>query len=191
MSDSPQLDTALAEFSALRSEIASRSSAQTTILNFNLTAIAAIGTIVLSNKVSALALLTLPIICGCFGILFFDHAANIDQIGQYIDEKLKPVIRAQSKSTLFAYQEWVKKYERRAFPRAFSLGLPLLVMFAGVPIVALIRTASLLNRDWVLALWILGLSVEIVLVSYFVAFAIRPFTKSAERVAPSAPRPDA
>src|SRR5438094_227548 len=86
------VQTALAEFSVLRDEIANRSSAQHTLIGLNLTAIGGIGGFVLSSHADVRLLLLLPMLSPALGLLFFDHAINIKKIGTYIDKVLRPAL---------------------------------------------------------------------------------------------------
>ena len=74
----------LAEFSALRAEIAARSSAQHTLLNLNLTASGVVLGTALAQRANLAVLLVVPIIGCCFGLLFIDHAAVIEKLGRVI-----------------------------------------------------------------------------------------------------------
>ena len=171
------LTAALAEFGALRKEIADRSSAQTTIVNLNLTALSAIATLVLAQKVSPLALLVLPLISACFGMLFFDHAANIDQIGRYLREDIKPiVVELAGDPRLFCYEDRVRAYELGFLPRGLSMGVPLLLMFTGFPVAGLVRAHGVVNNAWQLALWWAGVFVEAIFILHWLSFVRRPFT---------------
>lgn len=173
------LTAALAEFNVLRKEISDRSSAQTTILNLNLVALSAIATLVLAQRVNALALLVLPLVSPCFGMLFFDHAANIDQIGRYLREDIKPLIVAVAADThLLCYEDRVRAHELSFLPRGLSMGLPLLLMFTGFPVAALAHVRESASHGWPLVLWWAGVVVECIFLLHWVAFVRRPFVAS-------------
>lgn len=76
---------ALAEFSALRNEIGSRSTAQHTLINLSITAIGAVVGFALAQKGNLSLLLLLPILSPSLGMLYLDHALNIMNIGNYIN----------------------------------------------------------------------------------------------------------
>ncbi|HXM23621.1 MAG TPA: hypothetical protein VN948_20355 [Terriglobales bacterium] len=159
---------ALAEFAALRDEIANRSSGQNTLLNLNLTAIGGIGGVVLSGKAHLLLLLLLPILSPALGLLYFDHAINIKNIGNYIRDCLKKtLVTAAGDVELMRYEEIVSQYERRRILRFLPFGLPLFLTFAAVPIACLAATfwAVDIRGGWIWGLWATGL---IMTVAYLV-----------------------
>jgi hypothetical protein len=88
-SPSLSVQTALAEFSILRDEIANRSSAQHTLIALNLTAIGGIRGFVLSSHADVRLLLLLPMLSPALGLLFFEHAKKI---GTHIDKVLGPAL---------------------------------------------------------------------------------------------------
>lgn len=170
------LTAALKEFEVLRKEISDRSSAQTTILNLNLAALSTITTLVLAQKANSLVLLVLPLIASCFGMLYFDHAANIDQIGRYIREDIKPIVVSLTENDrLMSYEERVRARELRFLPRGLSMGLPLLLMFTGFPVAGLVRVLQNVDQGWSLALWWAGLAIECIFALHWVSFIRRPF----------------
>ncbi len=119
------VQTALAEFSALRDEIANRSSAQHTLIGLNLTAIGGIGGFVLSEHADVRLLLLLPILSPALGLLFFDHAINIKKIGTYIGEELRPALVAiLGPIGTMRYEEVIAQYEQRKFLRFLPFALP-------------------------------------------------------------------
>jgi hypothetical protein len=158
------LTVALAEFTALRQEIGARSQAQHGIIALNFTAVGAIGGVILSNKADPLLLLLLPILSPALGMLFFDHASNIDQIGTYIRNEIKPVlVGLAGDSRLFSYEERIDEYEQTGKPRAISVGVPLFIMFSAIPVAALVLAWGYADELWSKAVW--GGGCLIVLVS--------------------------
>lgn len=171
-----EMTAALTEFEALRREISDRSAAQTTILNLNLTALAALATLVLANKLDPVTLLVIPLLSACLGMLYFDHATNIDQLGRYIQNNLaRTVRRLADNQDIFGYEERVRAHERTFIPRGLSMGVPLLIIFGGVPTGVLIRTWPLLPDGWARALWFAGAIVEGAFVIHWLLFVKRPF----------------
>lgn len=167
---------ALAEFSALRDEIANRSGAQNTLLSLNLTAIGGIGGVVLSGK-AQLLLLLLPILSPALGLLFLDHAMNIKNIGNYIRLHLKKILASAAGDTrLLAYEDFVSRYERRAILRFLPFGLPLFLTFAAVPISCLTVTFKPVHlmggMIWIL--WIAGLLMTLAYLTFWQIFLRLP-----------------
>jgi hypothetical protein len=81
-------DVRLAEYAALRAEIAQRSSFQQALIALNLTALATIAGLVVSNHAAKGLLLFVPVISSTFGLLWLDHHRNIDLIATYTREEL-------------------------------------------------------------------------------------------------------
>lgn len=88
VSDTPDQDVRLAEFAALRVEITQRSSFQQALNALNLTVVATIAGLVLSNHAAKSLLLFVPVISSTFGLLWLDHHRNIVLIATYVREEL-------------------------------------------------------------------------------------------------------
>ena len=165
----------LSEFSALRGEIGSRTSAQHTLINLNITAVAAVGGLVLSNKGDPFLLLLLPMLSPALGMLYIDHAINIMNIGTYIQEelwrRLRDIIGGHD---LANYEQVIDQYERRRGLRLLLFGVPIFVMFAGVPIGSLFGLLSILDAVWKGALWIAGLLLTLAYLCFWVIFMVKP-----------------
>jgi hypothetical protein len=177
------VQVALAEFSALRAEIKDRSSLAWTLVNLNLTATTAVAGFALSNKSAYSLLLVLPLISPAFGMLFIDHSLNIRKLGSYIHEHLRSVIvDSTDDERLLRYEEWVRDYETRRALRWVPFGIPLLLLFAGFPLTALVLTYPTtvvsihpgLGLGWAWTLWAGGLVLVIVNLLLFVVFLINP-----------------
>jgi hypothetical protein len=57
---------------------------------------------------------------------------------------------------VLAWEEHVDQYERRALLRFLPLGVPVLVLFAAIPLVSLARTAGDIGSSWQWVLWVGG-----------------------------------
>lgn len=143
-------EDARAEFAAYREEILSRSSQQYTLLALDLAALTAIAGFVLSDKADQLLLLLLPIISSAIGLLWYDHARNIDSLGTYIRENLP----------LFGgYERRIDELEVSELRRV-PMTLALLVLLVGAPISGLVVTFHDVHGSlW--ALWSCGLLLSI------------------------------
>ena len=157
--NSKLLDVALAEFKALRDEIGSRATSSHTLININVVASGVIGGLVVNNPGRVELLLLLPILSPVLGLLWLDHANNIRNIGDYINTTLRPLMASllDAESTaVLAWEEHVDQYERRALLRFLPLGVPVLVLFAAIPLVSLARTAGDIGSSWQWVLWVGG-----------------------------------
>jgi hypothetical protein len=172
------LNVVLAEFQALRGEIKDRASAAYTILNLNITATAAVAGFVLSDKADPRLLLILPLLSPALGMLFVDHSYNIANLGNYINERLRPLaIAAAGDSRLLGYEEFVDKYEQNKLLRFLPLGFPLMLLFAGFPCAALVFSAMKLEHAWAWALWAAGVLMVITYIALWTVFIIAPYRR--------------
>src|SRR5438105_11507373 len=119
----------MAEVGSLREEIGRRSEAQHTIINLDITAVGAITGFVLTQG-HGMLMLMLPFITSALGLLFFDHANNIDRIGRHIENRLWPKLQdLVGTEELPNYQEKVAENELKKVPRTIYAGA-LVLMFA-------------------------------------------------------------
>jgi hypothetical protein len=82
-------DVALAEFTALRSEVQSIRQIQTAVYTAALTILAAVGGFALAKKEGRLEmLLVLPLVLSGLGLILVEAETGISNIGEYIREKL-------------------------------------------------------------------------------------------------------
>src|SRR5260221_2433456 len=133
------LQVALAEFSALRSEIKDRSSAAWALVNLDVTATAALLGFVFSKNADPKILLALPLLAPALGLLFIDHAYNINNLGSYIGKRLRQlVVEATGSADVLGYEEAIDRYEENRFLRLVPLGLPLTLLFSGLPLGGLV-----------------------------------------------------
>jgi hypothetical protein len=162
---------ALSEFSALRNEIGSRSTAQHTLINLSITAIGAVVGFALAQKGNLSLLLLLPILSPSLGMLYLDHAINIMNIGNYIDTQLKPILR------LMRYEEVVRSFEQRRLLRVLY-GIPIFIIFAGMSIGSLTVTFPILQEAMQTGMWMLwsiGLILVLVYLSFWLYFMVLPY----------------
>ena len=144
-------DDTRAEFAAYRQEILHRSSQQYTLLALDLTALTTIAGFVLAKNADQLLLLLLPIVSSSIGLLWYDHARNIDSLGTYIRENM-PVFGG--------YERRIDELEVAELRRV-PMTLALLVLLVGTPISGLVFTFNDVDGSlW--ALWACGLLVSVV-----------------------------
>jgi hypothetical protein len=169
------LQAALAEFSDLRTEIQNRSGAAWTLVNLNVTATATILGFVLADKADPRLLLALPIVSSALGMLFIDHAYNINNLGSYINKKIRPVVRdASGDDRLLGYEEAMDKYEQKKLLRFIPFGLPLTILFSGVPLASLCFVLGSLGAGWAWVLWALDVVLVAVQLGLWVLFLVDP-----------------
>lgn len=168
----------LAEFSALRKEIADRSSAAQTLLGLNATASTAVAGFVLSSKADPRLLLLIPILAPCLGMLFVDHVYNIINIGSYIKETLaRELNMATESSGLLGYEERIDEYERRKLLRFLPVGVPLTLLFTLAPTGALIFSVPAMDQAWEWALWSFGVMLTLLYIGLWVSFLLLPYRR--------------
>jgi hypothetical protein len=118
----------------------------------------------LSSHADVRLLLLLPMLSPALGLLFFDHAINIKKIGTYIDKVLRPaLVEILGPIRTMRYEEEVAQYEQRKFLRFLPFALPLLLMFAAVPIGCLVATFPTVCGQgwWAWAIWVAGLAMTL------------------------------
>jgi hypothetical protein len=143
--DDASPDDARAEFAAYRQEILARSGHQYTLLALDLTALTAVAGFVLSDSADRLLLLLLPIVSSSIGLLWYDHARNIESLGDYIREQLP---------TFGGYERRIAELERSEWRRV-PMTLALLVLLVGTPLAGIVLTFHELHGAlW--ALWACG-----------------------------------
>jgi hypothetical protein len=182
-------DFLLSEFAALRQEIAQRSTAQHTLLNLNITAIATVIGFILSGNGRELLLLVVPLPCFALGTLYFDHGRCIDRIGLYIDEHLTPVAREVSNnSAVLEWESRVREDQNSWLGRLVWAG-PIFLAFVGAGVVAVVaaafpvfvdRSGPAASEWWPAILWGAEVILMAILITIWVKVS-RPFLAGAPR----------
>jgi hypothetical protein len=149
-----------AMFSACREEILARSAHQHTLISINLTALAAVAGVVLSGHADKRLLLLLPLLSSSIGLLWYDHARNIDSLGDYVRERLPEGFTGYER-----YIAELERKERRRVPMTFAL----LMLFVATPIAGLVvpihRVEGALWLLWGVGL-LLGVTCAIALLTW-------------------------
>ncbi len=152
------------QFEAYRQEILDRSGHQHTLLTLNLTAVSAAGGLVLSEYGDARVLLLLPIISSAIGLLWYDHARNIESLGDYIRNDL---------GVYRGYEERIANLERDEYRRV-PMTLALFILFVATPVAGLlVPFQSVTGPLW--SLWGLGLLLSVVCSWFLVRWMIEGF----------------
>ena len=165
----------LAEFGALRTEIAGRSAAQATMMQLAVTAFGALAGLAFTEYGDHRLLLLIPIISAILGLIWLDHAANISNIGDFITTEIMPALKtAADMEYLPDYEVFVRKYERTPGGFFRTFGLPPFLIFILVPLVAMIMALNAPQHGFLF--WIL-LLVDVALLTV-VTIRWRPFLNS-------------
>ncbi len=102
----------LAEFAALRGEVATRINLQVTLMLANLTVLGVVLGIALSRPDNRDVLLVLPLVTPCIGVLVIDSFRNLDLLGQYIHRFIRPHLPITSHRKIegvevFGWEQWI------------------------------------------------------------------------------------
>jgi hypothetical protein len=116
----------IAEFTALRQEIEYRTNAQLALISLNVTAVGAIAGFALTNASSQKLIIILAMACPSLGLLWVDHAITIENIGDFIRDRLE-----------FRWEFKVLSERKKLIRRAFFVA-QIFLLFAGPSIASLV-----------------------------------------------------
>jgi hypothetical protein len=128
----------LAQFNSCRVEIQARSANQAALVNLNITAIGLICGFYFSAHADPRLLFVIPLLSPMLGIIWADHAINIGNIGRFIQHEIMPRLRQTVDRDLPDYEIWIRAFEEQMGRRLLLLIAPMVVMFAVLPLGALI-----------------------------------------------------
>ncbi len=130
----------LAVFNSLREEIKTRSTAQAGLVTLNVTAIGILGGVFFGKADNTPEILLLiPMVSSVLGMLWIDHAINIANQGRFIEKEVMPdLMKSIDLPRIPNYEVSIRRLEKRAGLRLFVLGAPILLIFAGIPLAALL-----------------------------------------------------
>ncbi len=137
------IETAVAEFAALREEMAYRSRFQHLLINLNVVSGGALGGVALARPANEELLLLVAVISSSLGLLYADHSQSIVFLAHYIDKELI----APTGDQLFKWEARSRTYEKER-RKAFSFRLSVFLVFAGPPVAALSYVPFLKNAFW-------------------------------------------
>jgi hypothetical protein len=179
------MDTVLAEYNALRTEITSTIGSQQTLVGLNITAAATVAGLVVAEKADPKLFLVAAALSSVLGLVYVASALHIESIGSYITNVLRPVAVEYTGDVRLL--GWVKHF--RVYHRKTSLiyrSLTMGVVFFGVPIIALVWAPPHLdNWNWVA--WALTVGLLVVQFGAWTLFGVR----SLRRPDPQNPGPRA
>jgi hypothetical protein len=136
--DKQLISVLLAQFNACRAEILARSVGQATLVGLNISAIGVISGFYFAYHADPRLLFVIPLLSPMLGILWEDHAINIGNIGRFIQRSIMPRLSASLGSDLPDYELWIRDFEQRQGSRLVLLIAPITLMFAVLPLGALI-----------------------------------------------------
>jgi hypothetical protein len=151
----------LAEFAALRGEIASRTTIQAGLLTINITAAGTLAGFYLNNQQSGGSLLLImPFISSALGLAWIDHARTITSIGMYIGQSLWPHLRKLGDMNIPCREDDVRLSEKKIRNMLLVIGPPC-ATFVVPSVLALSVSAWTLNSAGTISLWSLGAVVTV------------------------------
>jgi hypothetical protein len=163
-----RIDVLLSQYTALRNEIEARSTVQGSIINLSITAIGALGGVGLSRDGDARLLFLIPPVLTMLGLHWIDHAANINNIGDFIKNHLLPRIALESNIiNMPDYEAFVRQYERRPQVIIGIFMLPLSLIYVLTPVMAVLMVYTLSSWNWILTI---AACVDIFIISIFIFY---------------------
>jgi len=83
--------------------------------------------------------LLIPMVSSVLGMLWIDHAINIANQGSFIQNVVMPeLMQSIDLPSIPNYEVSIRRMEKRAGLRLFVLGAPILLIFAGIPLAAML-----------------------------------------------------
>lgn len=123
------VSAAVSEYTGLRAEIAQRSTSQSQLVVAAVTVTGLGLTAGLVTNGWAAAALGVPILCAVLGLMWGDHAVQIEKAGAYIEHVATPHLRALTGDAHLMTWEQVTKVDMKSSPRVLArLGVPVLAM---------------------------------------------------------------
>jgi hypothetical protein len=168
--NSPTVTAILAEFNAIKEEIRARSSDQSTIISLNVTLVGVIGGFYFSDRADPRILFLIPIVSSLLGMRYIDHVINIDNLGRFIQRKVKPQLNTVLSEEIVDYEVFAESFGRQTFVRYLLFGLPIALLFAGVPLAALALPFFVINAKKYDATFVGGAGLATVLLLVFACF---------------------
>jgi len=119
---------------------------------------------VLSDKAADELLILLPIVSGAIGLLWYDHARNIDSLGDYIRVDLPRSNGYERRIAELEQSEW----------RRMPMTAALMLMFVGAPIAGLVVPLGELHGAlW--GLWAVGLILALTCAYWLIRWLVEGF----------------
>jgi hypothetical protein len=172
-----RVDVLLTEFKALRDEINQRATYCHTIININVIASGTVASFALGGDGRLSLLLVLPILGPVLGLLWLDHSYAIRGMGDYIARLSRRVNEeAGGDGTLLGWETHLDESERvHKILRFLPLGVPIGLLFAGIPLTALVRLVTVQTSPWEWVTWAFGAVMTLTFSAMWVIFLLRPW----------------
>jgi hypothetical protein len=149
------LTTVLSEFTALKNEVNNRTTAQGNLATISIT-ITGLALGIGLTRVSPV-ILVVPLISACLGLLWIDHAVQIDKIGSYIQRDLHAeIVIITKRTTLLNWEAKAAETKNERAPRYGRLDFAVLVNFLAPGLGTLLLVLYLLQHGEIksnLLLW--------------------------------------
>jgi len=163
VSESTRVTANLTEYTALKAEIANRTTMQNSLATFTLVAAGTLGSFALSSGQNhMLALLLLVPLNAATGFLWLDHAHSIYKLGNYIKLRLWAELRQAAQSSLSTYEEFVLQDRPIWLERSVFL-IPFFILFIGPMVGALASTLGKVDIGLLGAFWVL----DVIIMCFF------------------------
>jgi hypothetical protein len=154
------LDSALAEYAALRSELDEIARGQRQLLTLNVTTMAALYGFVLSQAISARLLLIAPFISAALGLLYQQYTLHAKGVGAYIDRHLRPlIVEYAGDGRLWGWHDFLSHEMYQTISSRVAMRLSFVLLVPAVPAFALVWVLRYLDSPWLWATWAVGLVV--------------------------------
>ncbi|MEV6695226.1 hypothetical protein AB0M35_27510 [Micromonospora sp. NPDC051196] len=156
------VEVALAEFSALRSEIDNLANAHRAMIGLNITVVVAISGFILAEKARPQLLLVIPLASGAIGLVYQWYVLHAKHIGDYINDSLRPLLIDHTQDErVLAWEQRLrtKVYARRGSGLAGQLAY--LLLFPTVPVASLAIALLYLDSGWHWAAWLAGAALSV------------------------------
>jgi hypothetical protein len=143
----------LAEYSALRSEIGGRISAQDGMINIYMTAVAAIIGFALSDRSRLLLLLIVPVLSFSVRLLYQAHNGHIGLIARYVNGELRQLAAdGTGESRVLGWEDW--NHGKRTWRDDLPHGLGLVVLFPLSAVLSMLLVVPALDAWWNWTAWV-------------------------------------
>jgi len=154
------LTCALAEFTALRSELDEIARGQRHILTLNVTTAAAFFGFVLSQTISARLLLITPFVSAAFGLLYQQYTLHAKGTGTYIAQQLRPlIVEYAGDERLWRWEQFLQQEMYRTLSSRVAMRLAFVLLVPGVPVFSLVWVFRYLDSPWTWIAWLAGIAV--------------------------------
>src|SRR6185503_16790341 len=106
------------------------------------------------------------------GLIWIDHAANISNLGDFINQHLMPALKKEAAmDSLPDYEDVVRLYERRRTAVLRLFGLPPFLVFVLTPVVAMLIAFDAARHGWLFwSLFGLDIALLLVFIAYWAPF---------------------